>query len=82
MLYDFFTLLFYSFFRFVDMMNDENTFIIFSFLIRIVSALGSAATSTASITLVVQYFHDDISPAIVSKDLNTLKFINKKRYTI
>ncbi len=76
MLYDIFTLLFYSFFRFVDMMNDENTFIIFSFLIRIVSALGGTATSTAALTLVVQYFHDNISPAMVSRDLNILKFIN------
>ena len=78
----FFTLLFYSFFSFVDMMPDGNTFIIFCFLIRIVSALGAAATQTASLTLVVQYFHDNISPAMVSRDLNTLKFINIKLYTL
>ena len=60
-------------------MPDGTVFIVFCFLIRIVSALGSAATSTACLTLLAQEFEDNLSPAVVRslevKDiLNTQSF--------
>ena len=51
--------------RFLHLMPDGTVFIVFCFLIRIVSALGSAATSTACLTLLAQEFEDNLSPAVV-----------------
>eukprot|EP00794_Sanderia_malayensis_P011822 gene11822-13046_t len=51
-------------FGFLDLMPDGHIFIIFCFLVRVVSGLGATATSTASLTLLVQHFHENISPAM------------------
>ena len=47
------------------MMPDGEMFVIFSFVIRIVSGIGAATTSTASLTLLSQTFPDDIATAMV-----------------
>ncbi|XP_065062785.1 MFS-type transporter SLC18B1-like [Rhopilema esculentum] len=51
-------------FGFVDMMPDKETFVAFCFLIRIVSAIGGAATSTSALTIITQTFKDNLSPAV------------------
>lgn len=47
-------------------MPNGTTFVIFAFLIRIVSGFGAATTSTASLTLLTETFQDDIASAMVT----------------
>ena len=46
-------------------MPNTTTFVTYSFIIRIVSGIGAATTSTASLTLLSQTFQDNIAPAMV-----------------
>lgn len=59
----------YICFRFLDMMPTKVYFITYCFLIRIVSGLGAAATSTSAFTLLTRTFKDNLSPAMVMKFL-------------
>ncbi len=63
-------------------MPDGTVFIVFCFLIRIVSALGSAATSTSCLTLLAQEFEDNLSPAVVRsfEVLNLLDFLTTQSF--
>ena len=54
-------------FGLLDNINDLNTFTAYCFLVRTFEALGAAAFSTASYTIIMQVFPDNIGTAFVSQ---------------
>lgn len=55
-----------NFYRLVDRLNDFNLFVIASFTIRIIEALGAAAYSVAAYVLVVDLFPNNLGAVRVS----------------
>ena len=53
-------------FGLLDQINDLSTFTTFCFVVRTFEALGAAAFSTASYTILMQVFPDNIGTAFVS----------------
>jgi hypothetical protein len=53
-------------FGLLDQIDDLQTFTAFCFIVRIFKALGAAAFSTASYTIIMQIFPDNIGTAFVS----------------
>lgn len=60
-------------FGLLDKIEDQNTFTVFCFVVRIFEAVGAGAFSTASYTIIMQLFPDNIGTAFVCYKL--IKFI-------
>jgi hypothetical protein len=53
-------------YRLLDRVDEHYTFIVLSFLIRIVEALGNAAFLTASFAIIAKEFPDNVATTFVS----------------
>ena len=55
------------FYRLLDKVQGHVPFIVLSFLIRIVEAMGNAAFLTASFAIIAKEFPDNVATTFVSK---------------
>lgn len=58
----------FFFFRLLDKVEGHYPFIILSFVIRIVEAMGNAAFLTASFAIIAKEFPDNVATTFVSHD--------------
>jgi hypothetical protein len=58
----------------LDRVNDHYPFIVLSFLIRIVEALGNAAFLTASFAIIAKEFPDNVATTFVSASAIAIQF--------
>lgn len=64
--------------RFLDRVDGHYPFIILSFVIRIIEALGNAAFLTASFAIIAMEFPDNVATTFVNTAQKTCLFCVKK----
>lgn len=69
-------LFFFVDFRFLDKIDSHYPFIILSFIIRIVEAMGNAAFLTASFAIIAMEFPDNVATTFVRKQNTFHNFLS------